>query len=56
MRTAYREVYNEEEIKCLNLINKKLQGNTTKQQNLFDPKKNKVGNMDYCPFRRMESL
>jgi hypothetical protein len=36
-----QEVYNEEEIRCLHLINKKLQGNTKKQQNLFDPEKTK---------------
>ena len=50
MRLAYQdenegqpiqEVYSEEEIKCLHLINKKLQGNTIKQQNVYVPTRTK---------------
>jgi hypothetical protein len=50
MRLAYQdenegqpiqEVYNDEEIRCLSLINRKLQGNTIKQQNVHDPTKTK---------------
>jgi hypothetical protein len=35
------EVYNEEQIRGLYLINKQLQGNTIKQQNTYDPKQTK---------------
>lgn len=50
MRLAYQdenegqpiqEVYDEDEVRCLYLINKKLQGNTLKQQNTHDPTKTK---------------
>jgi len=50
MRLAYsdenegqpiEEVYNKEEINCLRLLNKKLQGKTIKQRNSYNPKKTK---------------
>lgn len=50
MRLAYQEenegqpiqeVYHEDEIRCLHLINQKLQGNTSRQQNRYDPKRTK---------------